>query len=90
MRLDLFFNISFNKEVFPFFLNFFFFFLQSTPLCDILAYLKQAFAKGRLCYTIPWVVEFLSWMDSMSPMLDYYQNVFQKMLCIHRYNLNFY
>lgn len=56
----------------------------STPPCDILLYLNEACAQGRLCYTIPWVVEFLSWMDSMSPMLDYYQKIFQKLLSIHR------
>ncbi|CAE1173704.1 CDAN1 [Acanthosepion pharaonis] len=32
---------------------------NSSPPCDILVYLKQASIKGRLCYTIPWVVEFL-------------------------------
>lgn len=57
---------------------------NSSPPCDILVYLKQASIKGRLCYTIPWVVEFLSWMDSMSPWLDYYQRVFQKLFSIHR------
>ncbi|XP_029648667.1 codanin-1 [Octopus sinensis] len=57
---------------------------KSVPSCDTLSYLKEASTRGRLCLTIPWVVEFLSWIDKMSPLLDYYQEIFHELLYIHR------
>ncbi|GAB1604544.1 Hypothetical predicted protein [Argonauta hians] len=57
---------------------------ENVPSCDIISHINEAYARGRLCLTIPWVVEFLSWVDKMSPLLDYYQEVIQLLLFIHR------
>ncbi|CAG5124876.1 unnamed protein product, partial [Candidula unifasciata] len=51
----------------------------------LLLLLKQAFAQGRLCLTVPWVVEYLAMMDHMAPQLSLYSDVLRKLHFIQRY-----
>ena len=46
--------------------------------------------NGKLCLTVPWLVEYLSMMDNLAPNLDYFQQVLFLLLYVHRYvwNLN--
>ncbi|XP_071962968.1 codanin-1-like [Antedon mediterranea] len=56
------------------------------PPLDLVGYVKAAFLDRRLVYTIPWVVEFLSMMDSTSPHLQYYQNLLIILVDIYRFS----
>ncbi|KAJ7352921.1 negative regulation of DNA replication [Desmophyllum pertusum] len=51
---------------------------------DILSYLKKAWCSGRLVLTIPWVVEYLSMMDPLAPLLDYFSGVLHFLHRIYR------
>ncbi|XP_073249807.1 codanin-1-like [Porites lutea] len=42
---------------------------------DVLSYLKKASCRGRLVLTVPWAVEYLSMMDPLAPLLDYFSMV---------------
>ncbi|XP_015780286.1 PREDICTED: codanin-1-like [Acropora digitifera] len=39
---------------------------------DVLSHLKKACFQGRLVLTVPWAVEYLSMMDHVAPLLDYF------------------
>ena len=55
---------------------FIFFFLFQIPVYfDVLSYLKKASCRGRLVLTVPWAVEYLSMMDPLAPLLDYFSMV---------------
>ncbi|GFS12010.1 codanin-1 [Elysia marginata] len=59
---------------------------EMTPLpLPLPLLLKQAFDKGHLCITVPWVVEFLSQMDCMAPQLSSFKSLLQKLHFIQRY-----
>ena len=52
---------------------------------DILSYLKKAWCSGRLVLTIPWAVEYLSMMDPVAPLLDYFSMVLNFLYMIYRF-----
>ena len=52
---------------------------------DILSYLKKAWCSGRLVLTIPWAVEYLSMMDPVAPLLDYFSVVLNFLYRIYRF-----
>ena len=43
-----------------------------------------AVVTGKLCLTVPWLVEYLSMMDNLAPSLDYFQQVLFLLLYVHR------
>ncbi|XP_066026194.1 codanin-1-like [Pocillopora verrucosa] len=51
---------------------------------DILSYLKMAWCSGRLVLTVPWAVEYLSMMDPVAPLLDYFSVVLNFLYRIYR------
>eukprot|EP00731_Ephydatia_muelleri_P026452 Em0018g552a len=55
----------------------------SRPL-DVLQCVKEACAKGHLCLTIPWVVQYLSMMDSLALHTDYYKTLLHTLINIYR------
>lgn len=56
---------------------------QSQAL-DVLQCVKEACSKGHLCLTIPWVVQYLSMMDSLALHSDYYKTLFHTLINIYR------
>ena len=52
---------------------------------DILSYLKMAWCSGRLVLTVPWAVEYLSMMDPVAPLLDYFSVVLNFLYRIYRF-----
>lgn len=58
--------------------------IKMTPDLDVMHYLKKARDEGRLVLTIPWVIEYLSMIDAVSPSLHYYAQVFHFLYHIYR------
>ncbi|RUS79027.1 hypothetical protein EGW08_013210 [Elysia chlorotica] len=59
---------------------------EMTPLpLPLSLLLKQAFEKGHLCLTVPWMVQFLSQMDCMAPQLSVFHGLLKKLHFIQRY-----
>ena len=52
---------------------------------DLAEYLRTARENGSVVLTLPWVVEFLSQMDSLASHLDTYKLAFLLLLQIYRY-----
>ena len=59
--------------------------LQIPALFDILRYLKTAWRKKRLVMTVPWAVQYLSMMDPLGPLLDYFSEVLHWLLRTYRF-----
>ncbi|GFO35445.1 codanin-1, partial [Plakobranchus ocellatus] len=58
---------------------------EMTPLpLPLPLLLKQAFDRGHLTLTVPWVVEFLSLMDCMASQLSVYSGLLNKLLYIQK------
>ncbi|KAJ7344788.1 hypothetical protein JRQ81_000738 [Phrynocephalus forsythii] len=57
---------------------------QTLPVLDILKLLRQSIQKRCTVLTVPWVVEFLSLMDSIAPFLDYYGKIFALLMQLYR------
>ena len=57
---------------------------QVTQQIDLMFYLQKAEKEQRLVLTLPWVIEYLSMMDSVSPYLTYYSEVFDFLHHIYR------
>ena len=53
----------------------------STAICT---QVRLAVVAGKLCLTVPWLVEYLSMMDNLAPSLDYFQQVLFLLLYVHR------
>uniref|UniRef100_A0A8C3TWN5 Codanin-1 C-terminal domain-containing protein n=1 Tax=Catharus ustulatus TaxID=91951 RepID=A0A8C3TWN5_CATUS len=53
---------------------------QTLPVLDILKLLRQSIRDQRSILTIPWIVEYLSFVDHIAPFLDYYRKVFGLLL----------
>ncbi|KAK0054923.1 codanin-1 [Biomphalaria pfeifferi] len=58
--------------------------LNPLPL-PLPALIKKAYDSGHLSLTIPWIVEYLSMMDPMTPKLSVYDSLLQKLHYIQRY-----
>ncbi|XP_029454550.1 codanin-1 isoform X1 [Rhinatrema bivittatum] len=57
---------------------------QSLPVLDVLEMLKRCIRMRRIILTVPWTVEFLSLVDHVAPLLDYYSRVFSLLLHLYR------
>uniref|UniRef100_A0A8C4UPT1 Codanin-1 C-terminal domain-containing protein n=1 Tax=Falco tinnunculus TaxID=100819 RepID=A0A8C4UPT1_FALTI len=49
---------------------------KTLPALDVLMLLRQSIRDQRSILTIPWIVEYLSLVDHIAPLLDYYRKVF--------------
>ena len=58
--------------------------MKVTQQLDLMFYLRKAQEEQRLILTLPWVIEYLSMIDSIGSFLHYYNQVFQKLLHIYR------
>ncbi|XP_042194062.1 codanin-1 [Callorhinchus milii] len=58
---------------------------QGVSVLNVYEILKRSLERQRTILTVPWVVEFLSMMDYVTPLLDYYHKVFTLLLHLYRY-----
>ncbi|XP_030070215.1 codanin-1 [Microcaecilia unicolor] len=57
---------------------------QSLPVLDVLEIVRCCIRMRRTILTVPWIVEFLSLVDHVAPLLDYYSKVFSQLLHLYR------
>lgn len=57
---------------------------QSSPVLDVCAVLNDSVRKRRTILTVPWVVEFLSMMDFVGPLLPCYRTALGTLLLLYR------
>ncbi|XP_040455848.1 codanin-1 isoform X2 [Falco naumanni] len=57
---------------------------KTLPALDVLMLLRQSIRDQRSILTIPWIVEYLSLVDHIAPLLDYYRKVFCLLLQVYR------
>ncbi|NXA36335.1 CDAN1 protein, partial [Eudromia elegans] len=57
---------------------------KTQPVLDVLKLLRQSVRDRRAILTVPWIVEFLSFVDHIAPFLDYYRKVFCLLLQVYR------
>ncbi|KAE8587225.1 hypothetical protein XENTR_v10021900 [Xenopus tropicalis] len=60
---------------------------QTLPMLDVLQLLRRSMQNYRIVLTVPWVVEYLSLVDQVAPLLDYYKKVFALLMHLYRYKL---
>ena len=51
---------------------------------DLLLYVSRAVDSGRTVLTVPWVVEYLSMVDSLAPQLHSVSQLLQLLLRLYR------
>ena len=54
------------------------------PIVDFETIICDALKKGRLVITLPWIIEYCSMLDLISAKLDYFQEIFKKLVSIYK------
>uniref|UniRef100_A0A3Q3JIM5 Codanin-1 C-terminal domain-containing protein n=1 Tax=Monopterus albus TaxID=43700 RepID=A0A3Q3JIM5_MONAL len=57
---------------------------KSVPVLDVCAVLSNSMRRRRIILTVPWLVEFLSMLDFIGPMLLCYRTVLGMLLLLYR------
>ncbi|CAB1433750.1 unnamed protein product [Pleuronectes platessa] len=57
---------------------------KSVPVLDVCAVLSNSVKRGRTILTVPWLVEFLSMLDSTGPLLLCYRTALGTLLLLYR------
>ena len=52
---------------------------------DLVQCLKDANSRGQLCLTVPWVIEYMSMMDSQVDTVEQYHEVLILLIDIYRF-----
>lgn len=60
------------------------FFLQSVQVLDVGALLLHSVQRRRTILTVPWLVEFLSMLDGVGPLLPCYKTALGTLLLLYR------
>lgn len=58
---------------------------QSVPALDVCGLLSKSVRKKRTVLTVPWLVEFLSMLDSIGPLLLCYRTALGTLLLLYKY-----
>ena len=58
--------------------------LQSVPVLDVCAVLSNSMKRRRTVLTVPWLVEFLSMLDFVGPLLLCYRTALGTLLLLYR------
>lgn len=59
--------------------------LQSVQVLDVCALLHDSVKRRRTILTVPWLVEFLSMLDEVGPLLPCYRTALSTLLLLYRY-----
>lgn len=62
-----------------------FYILQSVQVLDVCALLHDSVKRKRTILTVPWLVEFLSMLDEVGPLLPCYRTALGILLLLYRY-----
>ena len=54
------------------------------PSVDFNIIISEAFKRGRLVITLPWIIEYCSMLDFVGAKLDYFQDIFKKLVSIYK------
>ncbi|XP_068607900.1 codanin-1 [Brachionichthys hirsutus] len=57
---------------------------KSAPVLDVCALLSDSVRRGRSILTVPWMVEFLSMLDAVGPLLPCYRTALGTLLLLYR------
>lgn len=60
--------------------------LQSVQVLDVCAVLQNSVRRRRTILTIPWLVEFLSMLDFIGPLLLCYRGALGTLLLLYRWD----
>lgn len=60
--------------------------LQSVQVLDVCALLQDSVKRRRTILTVPWLVEFLSMLDEVGPLLPCYRTALGTLLLLYRYD----
>lgn len=63
--------------------------LQSVQVLDVGALLLHSVQRRRTILTVPWLVEFLSMLDGVGPLLPCYKTALGTLLLLYRYAIHF-
>ncbi|XP_076013891.1 codanin-1 isoform X2 [Genypterus blacodes] len=58
--------------------------IKSSPVLDVCAVLRNSIQRRRTVLTVPWLVEFLSMLDFVGPLLLCYRTVLGSLLLLYR------
>lgn len=58
---------------------------QSAPALDVCALLSNSVRRRRTILTVPWLVEFLSMLDCIGPLLRCYRSALGTLLLLYKY-----
>lgn len=59
--------------------------LQSVQVLDVCTLLHDSVKRRRTILTVPWLVEFLSMLDEVGPLLPCYRTALGTLLLLYRY-----